>query len=177
MVAEPEVVRFIEEFHDELTRAINHQTHGTMTSQQLCRVRASKIPFEEESQDQLVLDTKKIAPPADVDALRRAHEVGQMQFENFVLERLVERTKPLEYAIHRNDLKIFGKHGSTAPGKGKSRHKRAEERGRPLLSIVHWMPEQRWESRRILPTRKPSVPPYSLRWSGIRFGVKRDLLA
>ena len=35
-------------------------------------------PFEEESQALLVLDTKEIAPPAAVDALRRAHEVGQL---------------------------------------------------------------------------------------------------
>ena len=79
--------------------------------------------FEEESQDLLVLDTKEIAPPAAVDALLRAHKVGQMQFVNFVRERLVERTKPLEDAIHRNNLKIFGKYGSTAPGKGKHRVK------------------------------------------------------
>jgi hypothetical protein len=36
------------------------------------------------SQDLLVLDIKDIAPPAALDALRRAHKVGQMQFESFV---------------------------------------------------------------------------------------------
>ena len=66
-------------------------------------------PFQEESPDLLVLDTKEIAPPAALDALRRAHEVGQLHFDNFVREWPVERiTKPLEDAIHRHKLKIFG---------------------------------------------------------------------
>ena len=65
-------------------------------------------PFEEDSQDLLVLDTKEIAPPEAVDGLRRAHKVGQVKFDNFVRERLVERMKPMEDAIHRNKLKIFG---------------------------------------------------------------------
>ena len=70
--------------------------------------------FEEDShQDLLVLDTKEIAaPPGAVDAVHRAHKVGQMQFVNFVRERLVERTKPMEDAIHRNMLKIFSQHAS-----------------------------------------------------------------
>ena len=74
-------------------------------------------PFQEQSQDLLVLDTKEIAPPAALDALRRAHEVGQLHFDNFVRERLVERTKPLEDAIHRHKLKIFGQ-PRKVPGKG-----------------------------------------------------------
>ena len=58
-----------------------------------------------------------IAPPAVLDALRRAHEVGQLHFDNFVQERLVERTKPLEDAIHRHKLKIFSQ-PQKVPGKG-----------------------------------------------------------
>jgi len=62
--------------------------------------------FEEDSQDLLVLDTKEIvAPPGAADAVFRAHKVGQVQFDNFVRERLVERTKPTEDAIHRNNSK------------------------------------------------------------------------
>jgi len=66
--------------------------------------------FEEGShQDLLVLDTKEIAaPPGAANAVRRAHKLGQVQFANFVRERVVERrTKPTEDAIHRNKLNIF----------------------------------------------------------------------
>jgi len=48
--------------------------------------------FEEDSQNLLVLDTKEIAaPPGGVDAVRRARKVGQVQSDNFVMERLVEK--------------------------------------------------------------------------------------
>lgn len=57
-------------------------------------------PFEEDSQDLLVLDNKEIAPSQAVDDLRCANKVGQVQFENFVRERLVERTKPLSRRSH-----------------------------------------------------------------------------
>jgi len=40
--------------------------------------------FEEDNQELLVLDNKEIAPPGAVDALRRAHKVGQVQLDNFV---------------------------------------------------------------------------------------------
>jgi len=74
-------------------------------------------PFEEKRQDLLVLDNKEIAPLAATDALRRAHEVGKLHFDNFIRERLVERTKPLEDASYRHKLKIFGQ-PSKVPGKG-----------------------------------------------------------
>ena len=74
-------------------------------------------PFEEESQDLLVLDIKEIAPSAAVDTLRRAYEVGQLYFDNFARERLVKRTKPLEDAIYRHELNIFGQ-PPKVPGKG-----------------------------------------------------------
>jgi len=65
-------------------------------------------PFEEQSQDLLVLDTKEIAPSAAVDTLLHAHEVGQLHFDNLARELLVERTKLLEDAIYRHELNIFG---------------------------------------------------------------------
>ena len=51
------------------------------------------------------------------------HKVGQMQFDNFVRERLVERTKPIEHVIHRNKLNIFRQHASKPQAKGKQQMK------------------------------------------------------
>ena len=80
-------------------------------------------PFEEDSQDLLVLDTKEIAPLRAVDNLRRAYKVGQVQFDNFVRERLVERTKPIQDPIKRNKLKIFVQLVIISPAKGKQQMK------------------------------------------------------
>ena len=132
MVAGPEVARLVGEFQNEsdsLSKPPDLRHHDQTASVQSAFIKdvqpmVSVIedfgnPFEEDNADLLVLDTKEIAPPAAVNALRRAHKVGKMQFDNFVLERLVERTKPLEDVIRRNNIKIFGTPVSTAPGKSK----------------------------------------------------------
>ena len=64
-------------------------------------------PFEEESEDLLVLDSQEIADPSAVDAVKKAQKIGQQQFQTFTKESLVERTKPIDDTIHRNRLKLF----------------------------------------------------------------------
>ena len=64
-------------------------------------------PFEEKSEDLLVLDSKEIAHPSAVEAVKKAQRIGQQQFQTFTKECLVERTKPIDDTIHRNRLKLF----------------------------------------------------------------------
>ena len=106
--------------------------------------------FEEDShQDLLVLDTKEIAaPPGAAYAIRHAHKVGQVQFDNFVRERLVERTKPTEDAIHRNKLKIFSQHASKPHAKGKQ-HMQSLKNDVDLLSALRRVPEPGWETENL----------------------------
>ena len=120
MMARPEIAMLIGEFEDEpdfRNRPPDTQHHDQSACVQSTFIKDVQSmvsvmedfgnPFEEESQDLLVLDTKLIAPPAAIDALRRAHEVSKLHFDNFVRERLVERTKPIEDATYRHKLKIF----------------------------------------------------------------------
>ena len=73
-------------------------------------------PFEEDSQDLLVLDTKEIADPAVIETVRNAKQIGQDQFEAFSKECIVDRTKSIEEAIHRNKLPLFAtKRGPKIP--------------------------------------------------------------
>ena len=73
-------------------------------------------PFEEDSQDLLVLDTKEIADPAVIETVSNAKQIGQDQFEAFSKECIVDRTKSIEEAIHRNKLPLFAtKRGPKIP--------------------------------------------------------------
>ena len=97
--------------------------------------------FEEDSQDLLVLDTKEIAaPPGAADGVFRAHQVGQVPFDNFVRQRLVERTKPTEDVIHRNKLKIFNQPASKPQAKGKQ-HMQSLKNDVDLLSALRRVSE------------------------------------
>ena len=53
------------------------------------------IPFEEESADLLVLDSKEIADPSAVEAVKKSHKIDQQQFQTFTKECLVDRRKPM----------------------------------------------------------------------------------
>ena len=75
-------------------------------------------PFEEMSQDVIVLDTKEIADPAVLKTVRIAKRIGQEQFNAFTKERLVDKTKPIEETIHRNKLSLFS---TTAPKPSKGK--------------------------------------------------------
>jgi len=55
----------------------------------------------------VVLDTKEIAGPTAVETVRNAKRIGQEEFQAFFTkERLVERSKPLDNAIHHNILQL-----------------------------------------------------------------------
>ena len=55
-------------------------------------------PFEEESQDLVILDIKNIASPA-VETVMNAKRTGQEQFEAFTRECLLDRTKAVAFLV------------------------------------------------------------------------------
>ena len=69
--------------------------------------------------DLIVLDTKEIAGPAAVETVRNVKKIGQEQFQAFTRECLVERTKSINDAIRRNNLKVFNTSTPRSVNKGK----------------------------------------------------------
>ena len=58
-------------------------------------------PFEEESTDLISLVSKDVADPAMKASLNKIEEIGKNQYEAFIKERLMERSKPIENRISR----------------------------------------------------------------------------
>jgi len=84
--------------------------------------------FEEDSQNLLVLDTKEIAaPPGGVDAVRRARKVGQVQSDNFLMERLVERMKPHRRCHPQKQAQNLQSTCCKTPGKGQAAYEIPQE--------------------------------------------------
>ena len=132
MIAGPEVARAIEEFRDghqhcgRREDTCHHdQTPSVQTSfTKDVRALVSVIeelgnPFDEESMDLIVLDTKEIAGPAAVETVRNVKKINQEQFQAFTRECLVERTKSINDAIRRNKLKVFYTSTPRSVSKGK----------------------------------------------------------
>jgi len=190
MVAGQELARLIEEFQDATesdNRSQDTKHHDQSASVQTAFLKdvqeMIKVMedfgnlFEEDSQDLLVLDTKEIAPPGAVDALRRAHKVDQVHFDNFVRERLVERTKPIEDAIHRNKLKIFGQPSSKPQAKGKHQMKSLKN-DVGLFSRLYIVCQNRdGNLDEFFQHENQACPPALSDGGGIRLGAKSDLFA
>ena len=132
MVAGPEVSRVVEEFYKELdhcTCKINTNRHDQTPTFQanfgkdllslISVIEGLGNPFEEESTDLLVLDSKEIADHAAVETVKNARRLGQEQFHAFVKEHLVERTKAVHDVIHCNNFKLFKNTTQQRVSKGK----------------------------------------------------------
>jgi len=123
-------------------------------------------PFEEESQDLLVLDTKKIAPPAAVDALHCAHEMGQLPRtaggENDILRR----------CHHRHKLWP----ASESSGERRKPDQVTEERRQSHLSVVYRCQNRDGNPKEFFQHENQACPPALSDGGGIRQGAKSDLL-
>ena len=105
MIAGPRIARVISEFEASESSGItkvdtSHHDQTASVQRAFARDVRSLVtviqelgnPFEEMS---LVLDTKEIASPSVVKTVNTAEQIGQEQFNAFVKECLVDRTKPI----------------------------------------------------------------------------------
>ena len=133
MIAGAEVARVIGEFEKSAipeNRRVDTHHHDQTASVQISFAKDVRSlltviedmgnPFEQESQDLLVLDTKEIADPAVVKTVRSAKSVGQDQFDAFTKECLIDRTKSIYDTIHRNKLPLFSTPASKHPKESNS---------------------------------------------------------
>ena len=95
-VAGPEVVRMVNEFealqsHDQTTEHRHHEQHLRVQTSFLKEVKSLVAvieemgnPFLEQGQDLLVLDTRDILDQSVGESVRKAEELGEKQYHNFV---------------------------------------------------------------------------------------------
>ena len=76
-------------------------------------------PFLEQSED-LVLGTRDITDSSVVETVRKIEEIGKVQYQTFVTERLEKWTASLFEPVKRNKLPLFS---SPPPSKAKSNDK------------------------------------------------------
>ena len=120
MVAGPEVARMIDEFERSLPptngKANAHQEQvpsvknafATDVTAFLSAVKEVGNPFEDESADLFVLDTKDIVSTEVVDTVKNITHIGERQYNGFVKERLQERCKAVTEPLKKNKLPLFG---------------------------------------------------------------------
>ena len=120
MISGPEMARLVSEFEASMTTEVEVQGadhHEVQRSSQVSFFKDMKSlvttikdfgnPFLEESEDLIVMDTKEIAGAAAVTILCQIEAIGKQQFNQFITERLLNRTKSLYDPIKRNKVSLF----------------------------------------------------------------------
>ena len=103
MVSGPEMARLIEEFQASMEKPeektdFRHHEQCKSIQTFFNQVNLTNVieemgnPFNDESKDLLVLDSRDIADSLVVDAMRNLKKTGQEQYNTFVTERLVTQT-------------------------------------------------------------------------------------
>ena len=64
-------------------------------------------PFTEESQDLFAIHTKDVMNGCVVDSVKNVVKLGEEQYQSFVKERFVERSKAVTETLKRNNLATF----------------------------------------------------------------------
>ena len=133
MVSGPEVARLLGEFegsqeHNQNKQAsLKHheqakhvQSKFLQHTTELCQVfEKMGNPFEEESCDLLVLDTRDVVSPEVASSIKNIQSLGEEQFQAFVRERLNEKSKSLFDTIPKNKLPLFSCPPKKTDTKGK----------------------------------------------------------
>ena len=120
MVSGPEIARILAEF-DAASCTVNRQEDMRHHDQSkgIQKDFVEKVesltatitdmgnPFLEDSNDLLRLDNRDILGEDAVTSVRKAGELGQSQYDDFVAERLEEQRKPLLSPVTTNKLQLF----------------------------------------------------------------------
>ncbi|KAK6169757.1 hypothetical protein SNE40_020746 [Patella caerulea] len=120
MVAGPEVAQLIKQFelealHEKKDMKTQHHEQ-TMSIQQSSVKNVSALiatiselvnPFEDDSKELVVLDTREIVTASATKSVYTAQSIGQNQLNRFTQERLIDRTTPIHNVISRNKLPLF----------------------------------------------------------------------
>ena len=128
MVGGPEVARMTRKFEDSAPAPKyqhHEQTPATQTAFAKDVLNAVSSfedlgnPFNEKSKELIAVHTKDVADETIVNTVMNVVSIGEAQFNTFVQERFINRSKPVTHTIKKNKLPTF----ITSSMKGKSKDK------------------------------------------------------
>ena len=118
MVAGPELSRMVQEF--ERVHPRQQRSEATMKQKPAVQSTFSKDvvntmsyfeelgnPFQDESENLMAIHTKDIKDDAAVNTIQNTSRIGEKQFQLFVEERFIDRTKPVTDPLKKNNLPTF----------------------------------------------------------------------
>ena len=133
-------------------------------------------PFEEESQDLVILDTEEMAGPAAVDTVMNAKRICQDQFEAFTRECLLDRINAVDHPITRNKLKVFSTSTPRSQSKGQQQLASFKNDRELFARLYIGCPTRDGNLEEFFCHENQACPPALSDGGRLRTGTKSDLL-
>ena len=118
MVAGPELSRMVQEFEESTSPPAEERSYHEQKPAVQCTFSKDVVntvsyfeelgnPFQDESENLMAIHTKDIKDDAVVNTIQNASKIGEKQFQLFVKERFIDRTKPVTDPLKKNNLPTF----------------------------------------------------------------------
>ncbi|KAL9972874.1 hypothetical protein ACROYT_G019258 [Oculina patagonica] len=78
-------------------------------------------PFCEKSKDLIAVHTRDVPDETIINTVQNVISIGEAQFNTFVQERFIDRSKPVTGTIKKNKLQMFATSSKKAPSKDKEK--------------------------------------------------------
>ena len=121
MVAGPELARMVEDHHH------HEQKHGFQSAfakdvkSLISSYEEMGNPFTDEGLELIAIHTKDVMDAAVVSSVQTVSKVGEEQFNTFVKERFVDRSKLITDPLKKNNLPTFSTQGKKILSKDKAK--------------------------------------------------------
>uniref|UniRef100_UPI00358FF46D uncharacterized protein n=1 Tax=Myxine glutinosa TaxID=7769 RepID=UPI00358FF46D len=188
MVAGPELARVVHGFETVALESstsknnLKHHEHTLSAQVSFAKEVTTLIqviddmgnPFTDESGDLLVLDSRDIVDSEIADNVRSIENLGQQQYEQYVKERMLERTTPIMDPIKRNNIPLF----SRPPPKvsSKATHLSSLKSDCALFSRLYIASQMcEGDLENFFRPENHAYPPSLSQLGKLRFGTKADL--
>ena len=130
MVCGPEVARMIKEFENVVPscKVLGHheQTPSTQTAFKkdvlsvVSEFNELGNPFEEQGDELIAVHTRDVMDSAVVDTVQNVLQIGKSQYDSYVEERLIARSKRITDTIKKNSLPLLSTLGKKCQSKEKA---------------------------------------------------------
>lgn len=133
-------------------------------------------PFLEEYEDLLVLGTRDIADPKVANTIRNIEQIGKNQYQEYIRDRLDNRTKPLSDPIKQNKLHLFSRQESKVVAKDKQQISSLKQNCSLFAQLYVSCQVRDGNLDEFFRHENQAYPPSLSQFGQLRLGSKSDLL-
>ncbi|CAG2249555.1 unnamed protein product [Mytilus edulis] len=161
--------------HHEQTKS--KQTAFSNQVKALCAVfEEMGNPFQEQSTDLLILDTRDIVDPRVCETIRNVENLGKEQYHQFVTERLENKSKSLHVPIKQNKLLLFSRQQPKTETKDKQQITSLKQNCSLFSQLYVSCQVRNGDLEEFFRHENQSYPPALSQFGEMRLGSKSDLL-